>query len=139
MKGEKTSVNPYLTFEGDCREAMTFYKSALNAKLEVVPFEGSEMQVPDHYKNKVMHSHIKFGNAIIMASDALPDQKIPKGHNFHISIACTTVEEAEEYFNNLSEGGKITFPFQETFWGSQFGSCTDKFGINWMLNCELNK
>jgi len=139
MENNKTTANCYLAFSGNCREAMTFYEEALQGKLEIMPFEGSPMEVPDDYKNKVMHATLTFGDAMIMASDGMPGQEVSQGNNVHISINATTVDEAEKYFNNLSVGGQIIMPLADTFWGAKFGMLTDKFGVQWMVNCELEE
>ena len=131
-----TTVNPYLMFEGNCAEAMNFYKTALNGTLETMPFEGSPVEVPDNYKDKILHSTLKFGDAVIMASDGIPGQKYDFGNGTHISISVNTLDEAKTFFKNLSDGGKITMPFEKTFWGASFGMLTDRFGINWMVNCD---
>lgn len=133
----KASVNPYLTFGGNCREAMTFYKDSLNGELEMLPFKGSPMEVAEEYQDKIMHATLRFGDAVIMASDSMPGQEIQSGNAVHISIASPNLEEAEKSFENLSKGGTVTMPFEETFWGAKFGMLTDKFGIHWMVNCEL--
>ncbi len=133
----KVSLNPYLTFLGNCREAMTFYKECLNGELEMNLFEGSPMEVPQEWKNKIMHATLKFDDAVIMASDNMPGQEVKNGNSIHLSISTQNIEVAGQIFNNLSRGGKIIMPFEKTFWGDQFGMLTDKFGIHWMVNCEL--
>lgn len=135
-----TAVNVYLTFGGNCREAMTFYAQALDGQLEIMPFEGAPMEVPEDHKNKVMHATLTLASgANIMASDNMPGTEITHGNGCSISIGSDDVTQGETYFNNLAEGGTITMPYQETFWGAKFGSLTDKFGIQWMVNCELPK
>jgi PhnB protein len=84
-----------------------------------------------------MHATLKFGEAVIMASDSMPGQEVKNGNSIRLSISAQNLEEAERIFNNLSRGGKITMPFEKTFWDAQFGMLTDKFGIHWMINCEL--
>jgi PhnB protein len=133
-----TSLNPYLTFEGECREAMEFYASALGAELSVLPFRGSPMEkdVPEKYKDKVMHARLTYENIVLMASDALPDEKVTLGNNTALSIASSSLEEARRFFAHLSEGGTVLMDFQKTFWGAEFGMCNDRFGFIWMVNFE---
>lgn len=133
------AVHPYLFFPGNCNEAMNFYKGILGGNLEVMPFEGSPMEVPDEYKQNVMHSTLQSGSVIIMASDGMPGQEVPKGSMTSLSLDFGDVKDAEKAFNALSEGGLVTMPFQKTFWGSMFGSCTDQFGIDWMVSCALEE
>ena len=132
-----TTANPYLTFCGNCREALTFYKESLNGKMELMTYDGSPMQVPEDYKSKIMHGSVKFGDAVIMASDCMPGQEIDHGNGSAILINAKSLEEGERFFNHLSEGGKISMPFENTFWGARFGMLTDKFGIIWMVSVEL--
>ena len=103
-------INAYLFFEGNCREAMNFYQSCLGGKTEVMTFEGSPMEVPDEYKDKVMHACLMTDELTLMASDSMPGQPV----NFGNSV-------------------------DDTFWGARFGSLIDKFGINWMLNYDKPK
>lgn len=137
--GSKATVTPYLSFSGNCWEVMTFYKVALNGKLDLMEFAGSpvEGQVPDDYKHKVLHATLTFGDAMIMASDSLPGMEVNMGNGYSISISTANLEEAERFFNNLAKGGKITMPFAETFWAARYGMLTDKYGVSWMVNCEV--
>lgn len=137
MHHDKTSLNPYLTFKGNCAEAMNFYKEALGGELEIMTFENSPTPVPEGYEKKIMHATLKFGYAVLMASDGMPDHKVVEGNSVHLSIAAITEEEGEHFFKNLSANGQVIMPFQKTFWGAKFGMCIDKFGINWMINVEL--
>ena len=139
MSNKQTTVNPYLTFDGNCREAMEFYKDALNGNLHTMPFGDAPMEVAEEHKNRVMHATLTFANAVIMASDNMPEQTVTHGNGSSISIAATDVEEGERYFNNLSKGGTVVMPYEKTFWGAKFGMCVDKFGVQWMINCELSQ
>lgn len=131
-----STVNPYLTFEGNCQEAMNYYKEVFDANLETMPFEGSPMEVPDDYKSKIMHATLTFESALIMASDAMPGQKVNRGDGYSISVNASSLELAEKYFKGISEGGQIIMPFEEVFWGGKFGMCIDKFGVSWMVSVE---
>ena len=135
----KTTINPYLAFNGNCREAMTFYQNSVDGNLEIMPFESSPVDVPEDYQDKIMHASLQFGDAIIMASDGMPGQEVKHGDANAISIGTTNLEEAEKYYQNLSEGGNVLMPFQEQFWGAKFGMFFDKYGIKWMINCKLEK
>lgn len=139
MHHDKTSLNPYLTFPGNCEEAMNFYKKALDGELELMTFEGSPMPVPDDYKTKIMHATVKFGYGVLMASDGQPGHEVTTGNAMHLSIAAITEEDGERYFNNLTEGGKVIMPFEKAFWGAKFGMCVDKYGMSWMVNVEMEE
>lgn len=133
-----TTCNPYLGFNGNCREAMEFYAKALNGKLEIMPFSEAPMELPPEAADAVMHSCITFGdNAIIMGSDGMPGKDFNFGTNNSVSISCSKIDVAKGIFEALAEGGEITMPFAETFWGAQFGTLTDKFGVLWMVNAQL--
>jgi PhnB protein len=79
------------------------------------------------------------GGAFLMASDTLPGMPFRQGNNFAINIECENIPEIERLFTALGEGGKVTNELQDTFWNARFGSLTDRFGVNWMFNCELPK
>lgn len=134
---EAVTVNPYLTFNGNCQEAMTFYQQVLGGELEIMPFEGSPADVPDDYKHKVMHAALRFGQAVIMASDGMPDSEAVMGDATNISLTTPDVVEGERLFNGLSNGGTILMPFEEMFWGDKFGMLIDKFGVRWMVSSQL--
>lgn len=136
---KKITVNPYLTFEGNCREAMKFYKEALNGELEMMEFAGSPAadSVPEEYQHNIMHASLVFGDAVIMASDGRPGEPVTMGNGVNISVSVPDAEEGERMFNSLAVGGKVMMPFSEQFWGAKFGMLTDRFGYNWMVNCEL--
>ena len=132
-------INAYLTFDGQCREAMTFYKQALGGELQMMPFSDMPGNHPPEVKDRIMHARLSKGVAILMASDAVPGHPFSKGTNFSVSVDCENVQETEKMFGALSEGAKVTMPLQETFWATRFGMLTDRFGINWMFNLEKHK
>jgi PhnB protein len=127
-------ITTYLTFDGNCREAMEFYAKCLAADLYMMPFSEAPMDVPKEAKGRIMHARLTKGSAALMASDTMPGIAIQQGNNFSITIACESAEEADRLFTALGENGKIAMPLQETFWAERFGMLTDQFGINWMLN-----
>lgn len=129
----------YLNFDGNAREAMTFYQKCLDAELQIQTFKDAKMDAPKGADNRVMHARLAKGSAVLMASDTMPGMPYKQGTNFSITIECDSVAEEEKLFKALGGGGKVTMPLQDTFWGARFGMLTDKFGINWMLNTELPK
>jgi PhnB protein len=132
-------INTYLTFDGNARQAMEFYAKCLEGKLEVMPFSQAPMDYPPEAKDRTMHACLTKGPVTLMASDTMPGMKFQQGNNFSININCETTDEQDRFFKNLGEGGNVTMPLQDTFWGARFGMLTDKFGINWMFNYELPK
>lgn len=133
-------LSPYLTFPGTCEAAINFYRDALQGQIVSMSyFDSTQMPVPEEYKKKVLHTVLRFGQSMLMASDALPDKALDLGNNVTLSLEFTDAAEQQAKFEALAAGGQITMPLQDTFWGARFGMLTDKFGIQWMMNCELKK
>ena len=138
------TANIYLTFDGECEAAFTFYQSVLGGEIsmwnrfgEMPPQEGMPPLSEEH-KNRIMHVTLPISREnVLMGSDSMPGiHKITKGNNFAISLNAQSRAEAEKLFNGLSEGGNVTMPLQDTFWGAYFGMWEDKFGIQWMVNYD---
>lgn len=134
-------VNIYLNFPGNTEEAFNFYKSVFGGEFDyLVRFKDMPMddfKIPDEDKNKIMHIGLPIGkDAVLMATDTLESigQKLIPGNNYSISVHPDSREEADRIFKALSAGGKIEMPLEDAFWGDYFGSFTDKFGIQWMVN-----
>jgi PhnB protein len=143
-------VNPYLNFDGNCREAFDFYAETLGGEIQYagtfgempegeVPDENSEgcanpADWPDGWQDKIMHISMQLGNVTLMGSDAPAQYARPQGIN--VSLNVETVEEAERLYAVLSEGGEVQMPIAETFWARRFAMFTDRFGTPWMINCE---
>lgn len=135
-------VHPYLNYPGTCEAAFNYYKSIFGGEFTFVgkfkdmpPQEGNNLSEAD--KEKIMHISLPLrGGTMIMGSDIggewAADTVI--GNNISLSITAASKEEADRYFNSLSEGGKISMPMDQTFWGDYFGMCKDKFDINWMVS-----
>jgi PhnB protein len=87
----------------------------------------------------VLHARLEAGAATIMASDTMPGAPYLIGNNVHLNIDCENVEELERLFAALGRGGTVTMPLANQFWGARFGMLTDKFGMSWMFNCELQR
>jgi PhnB protein len=132
-------VVTYLTFDGNCRAAMTFYSECLGAKLELHPFSEMPGDHPAEAKDRIMHARLNKGATLLMASDTMPGMPLNQGNNFSVSIQCESAQEIDRFFAALSEGGKVSMPLQDQFWGARFGMLTDRFGIQWMLNFEHPK
>jgi PhnB protein len=141
------TVSTYLNFDGNCEEAFNFYKSVFGGEFtyigrfeEMPPQEGMP-PMSEADKNKIMHVGLPIGSTILMGSDVAGGwgPAFLQGNNFSVSIHPESKEEADTLFNSLSEGGQVTMPMADTFWGSYFGMFTDKFGINWMINLETQQ
>jgi PhnB protein len=133
-------LTPYLNFAGNAQEALNFYTNALGGQVVYMQRYGdSPMPSDEDYKNKVMHARLQFGDNMIMVSDAMKGYEISTNGNIQLSMEMDNVSQLEEIFNELTEGGKVTMPLQDQFWGARFGMLQDKFGVSWMFNCELKK
>ena len=132
-------VITYLNFDGDCREAMSFYANCLGAELQLMPFSQAPGECPSGTKDRIMHARLTKGTVILMASDTQPGMPFQQGNNFSVSIQCESLQEIESLFAAISEKGKITVPLQDMFWGARFGMLVDQFGIQWMFNFEHPK
>jgi len=132
-------LGPYLNFNGNCREAMNFYKACLGGTLTLMTFEDSKQDVPAGMKDQIMHSTLRFTEHLsIMGSDSMPDYRVENGTSITISINCESEELVDTYYKALAQGGKETMPLSDTFWGARFGMLTDKFGIQWMVSFDRN-
>ncbi len=131
---------PYLNFPGNCEEALNFYKEALGGEIiQLGRYGESPMKSPEELKDKIIHARLQFGDALIMASDVMNGRPVNTGDNISLSVDSDNDQQLEEVFSKMANGGKITMPLQEQFWGAKFGMLTDKFGIHWMFNCEKKK
>lgn len=131
-------VSPYLSFNGNCAEALAFYETALGAKVEgAMTWGESPMagQCPPGDENKIMHAAVQVGESLVMCSDAPPTMySQPQG--ITVSLHVDDTGEAERVFGALSDGGTVRFALAETFWAKKFGMVVDRFGIPWMVNCS---
>jgi PhnB protein len=128
----------YLSFRGQCEEAFRFYERALGGKLgDIFRYEGSPMadQAPPGWGDKVMHGSVTIGNQVLMGSDVTPeDYEAPKG--FSLSLQIDNSDDAETMFGALAQDGRVVMPLEKTFWAERFGIVVDRFGIQWLINCE---
>jgi PhnB protein len=131
------TLNTYLHFDGNCREAMTFYKECLGGELSMMSVGESPMaaQMPPEAKKNILHALLKNGSITLMASDMMGPGGVTKGNNVSLTLNCSSNKEADALYAKLSAGGKATHPMKEEFFG-YYGDLTDKFGLNWMLNHE---
>lgn len=138
------SLSIYLIFQGNTEQAFNFYKSVFGGEFLQVQRFGDmpdSDQIPADEKNKTMHIGLAVGNTFIMGTDALESmgQKVTFGNNSYITITPETKDEAERFYQALSEGGKIEMELQDTFWGAYYASFSDKFGLQWMINYDYPK
>lgn len=140
------TINPYLTFLGDCEEAFNFYKKVFKKEFTHISYfrdmpQDEDNQMPKEQLDRVMHVSLPMSEeTVLMGSDTGGEwaDNTLIGNNISISITTKTKEEADRIFGELSEGGKVTMPLENTFWGDYFGMCTDRFNINWMMSWNEN-
>ena len=134
------ALSTYLTFGGNCREAFDFYRSVFGGEFsDLTTFgEGPEgLPLAEGQKDQIMHVSLGVGDSVLMGSDSTTfGPPLEVGNNFSISVEAESREHADELQAKLSDGGAVTLPMEDQFWGAYFGSCIDKFGISWQLNTE---
>jgi PhnB protein len=129
-------LNPYISFPGNAREAMDFYKGVFGGKLTMSTFgELGGAQAPPDYADKVMHSMLETDRGFeLMGADAPPGVEHTAGNNITISLSGDDADDLRSYWDKLSEGGSISVPFEKQMWGDVFGQCVDRFGVSWMVD-----
>ncbi len=132
-----TQLNAYLRFNGNCREAMTFYQACLGGELTIQTVGESPMasQMPPAMKDNVMHSVLAKDGLVLMASDMTGPEGVVNGDAISLAIIGSSKAEIEPIFAKLSEGGNVLHPLFEEYFGT-FGDFTDKFGIQWMFQAD---
>lgn len=137
-----TTVNAYLTFQGNCEAAFNFYKSLFGGDFTFIGrFKDmpSEKPIPEEDREKIMHLTLPVGgDTLLMGCDVAAGFGVNNvvGNNISLSLNTGSKTEADRLYNGLSAGGKVTMPMNQTFWGSYFGMCTDKYGISWMVSFD---
>jgi len=130
------TINSYLTFNGNCREAMTFYKKCLGGELIFQTIGESPLSesMPSKMKKCILHSELTTKDFVLMGSDMVTERGLLKGNAVSLVLNCTSDTEIREYYKRLSQGGEQTHPLENTFWNALFGGLRDKYGNTWMLN-----
>ncbi|MCU0443618.1 MAG: VOC family protein [Microscillaceae bacterium] len=132
------TMNVYLNFAGDCEEALNFYKNCLGGDIiSLQRFGDSPVPSDETHQNQVMHAEFKAGDVYLMASDTMPDMPLQSGNNITLNLNFSDIQAQAEVFAKLSAGGNVIMPLEDTFWGARFGMFVDKYGINWMTNCDI--
>ena len=127
-------LNPYLTFDGDARQAMEFYRDVFGGELSVNTF-AEFGQADSPVADRIMHAMLETDRGFtLMASDTPPDMEHRPGNNITISLSGDDAGELRGYWERLSDGGAVTMPLEKQRWGDEFGMCQDRFGIAWMVN-----
>ena len=131
---------PYLSFDGNAEEVLNFYTNVLGGEILMISRYGeSPMPCNDDEKQYIMHARLAFHNNIIMLCDKPKHFPHSTEGNIALSIGMDNIDEMEKTFQDMATGGTVTMPLADQFWGARFGMLKDKFGVNWMFNCELKK
>ena len=138
------TINPHINFNGNAEEAFNFYKSVFGGEfakiIRLKDLSSPEFPVAPNDANKILHIALPIGKNILMAND-IPESmgRVNENENrSKISISAESKEEADKLFNGLSAGGQVEMPIADSPWGSYFGMFRDKFGIEWMVEFDLN-
>lgn len=128
----------YLTFNGNCRDAMDFYQQCLGGELYLQTVGDTPMadQLPEEIRGCILHALLKKGSLVLMGTDMVGDEVLIQGNSISILLECRTPSQMVRYYNKLVEDGQQTQPIEKTHWGALFGSLTDKFGHHWLLKCS---
>jgi PhnB protein len=130
-------INAYLTFDGNCREAMMFYKDCFGGELSLQTVAGSPMkdQFPTEAQNNILHAHLINQTLTLQGSDLNGQEQLVRGNTISLSLSCSSENEIRVFFKKLSAGGRVAHPLHEFFAG-MMGTLTDKFEKDWILYCE---
>jgi PhnB protein len=131
---DMTQINAYLTFNGNCRYAMMFYKSCFGGELTLQTVEGSPMadKWPADVQQNILHASLIKNSLVLLASDMVGPEGLTKGNTISLAVTCSSDKEIETFFSKLSAGGTVTHPLHKFFDGT-IGALTDRFGVSWIL------
>ncbi|MBD1382012.1 VOC family protein [Metabacillus arenae] len=133
------SLTPYITLEGNAKEAIQFYEKALGAEvLSIITYGEMPDSPSDDLKNLVAHAMIKVDEAELMFSDS-PGSPIKKGNQVTICISTNDVEKSKQIFEALRQNGQVNMPLEKTSFSPAFGDVTDKFGVTFQIYTEGQK
>jgi PhnB protein len=131
----QTTLNPYLSFRDNARQAMGFYQTVFGGKLEMNTFQEFHASQDPVEDNKIMHAMLEADNGItFMAADTPNAMEYRSGANISMSLSGDNEAELKGYFQKLSDSGTVIMPLEQAPWGDTFGMVTDKFGVSWMVN-----
>ena len=131
-------INPYLNFNGNCREAFEFYAEALGCEIGFMQTYANSPMADDtspELRDKIIHTFLDVNGTMLMGSDCPPDY-YEKPQGISVTLQVDNTAEAERVFNALAQNGKVTMALEKTFWAERFGMLKDQFGISWMVNCD---
>lgn len=128
-------LNPYISFAGEAKQAMEFYKKVFGGTLAVHTYGEFGGEAPPGYADKIMHGMLETPKGFtLMGSDNPPGTEHKPGNDIAVSLSGEDADELRGYWEKLSDGGQVSVPLEKQMWGDVFGMCTDRFGITWMVN-----
>lgn len=126
-------LNPYLHFDGEAREALTFYHSLFGGELAVMTY--GDMGMDGDLAGQVMHGQVSNpGGITLMASDGAPGETLTRGNASNLSLSGDDEPELRGWFDALADGGAVHVPLEKQMWGDVFGQVQDRFGVIWLVN-----
>ncbi|MGR3503587.1 VOC family protein [Pseudaestuariivita sp.] len=133
-------LHPYLTFDGNAREALDYYAATFGTEVrDVMTFgdiPGDEPWVDETNKHRIANASVDLAGVTVMASDTAGFESFNGHHGIVLNIGMEDLDAGKALFEKLSDGGSVEMPFEATFWARGFGVCRDKFGVGWMVNVE---
>ena len=127
-------LNPYISFDGNARQAMEFYERVFGGTLELRTF-GEYGAQDSADADKIMHGQLETGSGFtLMGADTPPGMEHSAGNNIAVSLSGEDADELRGYWESLSDGGTVSVPLEKQMWGDEFGMCMDQFGIGWLVN-----
>ncbi|MEU4090402.1 VOC family protein [Streptomyces aureus] len=128
-------LNPYISFAGNARQALTFYRGVFGGELVIHEFGMFGSEAPPGFADKVMHGMVEAPNGFcLMGADVPPGMERRVGNNISVSLSGDDAEQLRGFWAKLSAEGTVSVPLEKQMWGDTFGMCTDQFGVDWMVN-----
>jgi PhnB protein len=133
-------INSYLTFSGNCFEAMNFYRECLGGELSFQKIGESPLaeKMPPQMKDFILHSTLTKDSMILMGSDMVGEKGLIKGNAVSLMLDCSSEKEIRAFYEKLSTGGTQDHALENSFWGATFGDLTDRYGNHWLLHFDKN-
>lgn len=133
-------LNPYISFDGDAREALEFYRSVFGGELATNTFGEFDAQHAPDEAEKIMHGMLETDSGFtLMGADVPSGMEYEPGARISISLSGDDAGELHAYWDKLSAGGTVAVPLEAQMWGDEFGMCMDRFGVAWMVNISVTR
>jgi PhnB protein len=128
------TLDPYLHFRDNTRDAMEFYRSVFGGDLRMMTFKDFQASQDPSEDDKIMHSRLEANDLIFMAADTPNHMEYQPGSNFSMSLSGEDEAQLRGYFDKLADGGTVIQPLEKAQWGDTFGMLVDRFGVRWLVN-----